>query len=617
MSLLRPNEEKGGQEKEIEREGDTEGKKEKTGREKRVEAGKPRKKAVVQAADACRRCNGNFHWLKGGEEVGAEGDSERERERERANEEGRRARAAETGGLPPVPAVETGRGLAAERNLDETDRVPRAAGARGLRHPVDLPRARGLTFVFAKGGKHRGHGCIICLLWKPGILSSRRGEIAERGCAAFHTLSRASAGDPRGSCVSYGQLLSVVVVLVVVVVVVAAAAAIWLDIGVSLNAGGRQLGRATPLSSMRDRRVQCARQCGLIGRRTPDHTWLCCDHREQDSPGPPAPSDRTSSSFVDSSCATETRFLPARLRSIAIRYRVTSIRSALRLRVWVVVRGQVGGSVWLTDGWMRACVRTCVRASVALVRRSGTLRRLRAVLRTLDTRLSLIHHLYRTTTPAPVSRYSVQLSAVIGLAPVAPVKFLGEAILGEGVPATCPFYTVVHRCLVMSVRLSPPRLDSGDIPGDVSLKIRFKDLDLSSLFCFSYRLFLSDVSISPESAALLSFSRLVFDSLDLPIANATTRLAWKSLVLRVFWGTLLIGSGRFVSLYTPLRYKPRLFGASVGGECVFTRRGAVRRDATGGTLRANLSDLLGEARDLGIRTCLEHNTRNTMLLLSG
>lgn len=54
---------------------------------------------------------------------------------------------------------------------------------------------RGLTFVFAKGGRHRGHGCIICLLWKPGILSSLGGQ-GER-LTAFHTLSRvkrASAG---------------------------------------------------------------------------------------------------------------------------------------------------------------------------------------------------------------------------------------------------------------------------------------------------------------------------------------------------------------------------------------------------------------------------------------
>lgn len=32
-----------------------------------------------------------------------------------------------------------------------------------------------LTFVLAKGARHRGHGCIICLFfWEPGILSAGR-----------------------------------------------------------------------------------------------------------------------------------------------------------------------------------------------------------------------------------------------------------------------------------------------------------------------------------------------------------------------------------------------------------------------------------------------------------
>lgn len=58
------------------------GKKDRLGKES-FAAGKPRKKPhLVEAADACW-CNGNFQRLKGGEEVGAEGDG---KEKERASE---------------------------------------------------------------------------------------------------------------------------------------------------------------------------------------------------------------------------------------------------------------------------------------------------------------------------------------------------------------------------------------------------------------------------------------------------------------------------------------------------------------------------------------------------
>ncbi|KYN06180.1 RING-box protein 2, partial [Cyphomyrmex costatus] len=61
------------------------GEERKTGREKRVAAGKLRKKRIVEAADACRRCNGNFQRVKGGEEVGRRRRRTGKRERERVN----------------------------------------------------------------------------------------------------------------------------------------------------------------------------------------------------------------------------------------------------------------------------------------------------------------------------------------------------------------------------------------------------------------------------------------------------------------------------------------------------------------------------------------------------
>lgn len=87
------------------------------GREERqVGKGKPRnKRFVVEAADGCHRCNGNFQWLRGGVEIGAGGDSEwkekekkSERASERANEGDRRREPARR--RRPIPlSVETGR----------------------------------------------------------------------------------------------------------------------------------------------------------------------------------------------------------------------------------------------------------------------------------------------------------------------------------------------------------------------------------------------------------------------------------------------------------------------------------------------------------------------------
>jgi len=127
----------------------------------------------------------------------------------------RRTAGAETGAAATAAAAGSCRGnrtrLAAERNLDER------GGAGNVRSPRrhSIITAQDLTFVFAKGGRHRGHGCIICLLWKPGILSSRRyccqgerGEIDERRLRGF-SHSRGQVSAIRGPCVLYDQLLAV------------------------------------------------------------------------------------------------------------------------------------------------------------------------------------------------------------------------------------------------------------------------------------------------------------------------------------------------------------------------------------------------------------------------
>ena len=70
-------------------------------------------------------------------------------------------------------------------------------------------------------------------------------------------------------------------------------------------------------------------------------------------------------------------------------------------------------------------------------------------------------------------------------------------------------------------------------------------------FSFSLSLSLSTgvcVLLSPKCAVLLSFTFRV-DFLNRPVAS-TARLTWKSLVLRVFWGTLLIGSGGLSLIHT-------------------------------------------------------------------
>lgn len=108
------------------------------------------------------------------------------------------------------------------------------------------------------------------------------------------------------------------------------------------------------------------------------------------------------------------------------------MRSALR------VRARVGG---LTDGWMRACVRTCAGASSGESANvawsyapsgpgAGNDRSLNAKPSPRAHHpVSAIHHLHRTTTPAPcTSRY-----AVIGQLLLLPSDLFGK-LPGKGVP---------------------------------------------------------------------------------------------------------------------------------------------------------------------------------------
>ena len=142
--------------------------------------------------------------------------------------------------------------------------------------------------------------------------------------------------------------------------------------------------RGSSLSSMRDRRVQCAligaadacvgdyvRRCArmciiracvrallhvlvcLRAHVAADHTWLCYDSGQGDRTS--SSSSSSSSTAADSSCDRLKRaFFPRafdRSRSITV-YRVYVV-ATLRVRAWVVGRS---GSF----GWMNACVRWCV-----------------------------------------------------------------------------------------------------------------------------------------------------------------------------------------------------------------------------------------------------------------
>lgn len=66
-------------------------KKERQARKREFAAGKLRKKQAVKAADACRRCSGNFQWPTGGvgEKVETRNEADREKEKQ-ARERGRR-----------------------------------------------------------------------------------------------------------------------------------------------------------------------------------------------------------------------------------------------------------------------------------------------------------------------------------------------------------------------------------------------------------------------------------------------------------------------------------------------------------------------------------------------
>jgi len=113
-------------------------------------------------------------------------------------------------------------------------------------------------------------------------------------------------------------------------------------------------------------------------------------------------------------------------------------------------RACVGG--WsIGFGWrMSGCVRACVRASVALVRRraraecaivawllrtlvrrgdAGNDRRLNETVLAGSLPVSVIHHLHRTTTPTPCCGYDI----VIGLLLLLPSTNLFEKLPGKGI----------------------------------------------------------------------------------------------------------------------------------------------------------------------------------------
>lgn len=88
---------------------------------------------------------------------------------------------------------------------------PAAPGSRTTRGGrLVHARGGGLTFVLAKGARHRGHGCIICLLWEPGILPLERERGEETGRPSSSTVSRTLSREY--ACVGFISLYNLVVV---------------------------------------------------------------------------------------------------------------------------------------------------------------------------------------------------------------------------------------------------------------------------------------------------------------------------------------------------------------------------------------------------------------------
>lgn len=134
----------------------------------------------------------------------------------------------------------------------------------------------------------------------------------------------------------------------------------------------------------------------------------------------------------------------------------------------------------------------------------------------------------------------------------------------------------------------------------MSFEIGSSKISICPFWFFFLSVFLRNrcVLVTSERAALLSLFALRVDFLDCPIATA--RLAWKSLVLRVFWGTLLIGSGGLSLIHTAANINHASSARPYGGTA-FSRAYAARVAAR---LRhvascANLLDL-GEASVLPI-----------------
>jgi len=253
------------------------------------------------------------------------------------------------------------------------------------------------------------------------VVRGKGERLTSAGCAAFHTLSRTSVGDPRPVCLirpAAGCRGSATVVVVVVPVVVGFDSVASLSLGRSLGLrsrlscqtellpavsveplqcpsrstpmrrGGCRLGRARLLSrrcatgACSASRSAGGRVRGRLCTQVRAYIYVTCVRRAYvfrcarartsqlitrgsvvtASRRSWAPCSRTSSSsFADSSCNRfETRFLPARLRSIAF-----DTASRLCGRHFACVRGWLVDRVWLADEWMRACVRTCERCAGA------------------------------------------------------------------------------------------------------------------------------------------------------------------------------------------------------------------------------------------------------------
>lgn len=142
-------------------------------------------------------------------------------------------------------------------------------------------------------------------------------------------------------------------------------------------------------------------------------------------------------------------------------------------------------------------------------------------------------------------------------------------------------------------------------PNSWLLRTGFKDLDLSSLSFLSF-------IVSTNRCRFVFKLQFVCRSSRRRLTN---RLAWKSDVLRVFWGTLLIGSGGLSLLYTRRCEDKRRLLARGDGRAA-SRRGGMKRQGRGGGkgrrgCAAKLSQI-GETHGAGY-TPANRNTGNTLV----